>query len=481
MKKFLSLLLILTILITLSGCSNNEWGYLNLLQNIAEERTFSIAGDYKIETPEKMDISFSGYVDISDTNNLYGYIDFNYHNEEENISVSNGNIILKENKLFLSKNTVRQLLTNTESKEYMEVFDKELSNLNYLYYDLSLGFNEERKEMLNSSKEISKIFSEVLYETFKDFQTSAISKSGNGYTLKLTGENLATVIDEAIEYFKVNKERIYDNVYITINKYYHLLPNSEELLDKESVLKEIENSKEKYLEEADNLIKEYSETKDVFKQRIEEDFAGNFYKNTISKTNTGYKIEEEILYTYEDYTFADPIITETGEIIEVDGMGITEKTFKLKGNLTITPGYEKQISNISNIEPIEVSQTKVDAEYERTYPATKLTITWAEEEYGADLTVFNSIGDERYIYSDITIKDDRIYLPLRQISELFGETVEWDDQNKKAFILRDNSKIDMTGIIVNNRTMIKIRDFEKLGYTVNYEKLDYLNSATIIK
>lgn len=481
MKKILSLLLILTTLLALSGCGNHEWGYLNLLQNLSEERTFSITGDYKIETPEKIDISFSGYVDISDTNNLYAHADVNYFDEEEDILISNGKVIFKNNKIYLSKDTVKQLLKKTESKEYLEIFDKELKDLDFLYYDITPMFNTENEELINSGKEISNIFAEVLYEIFKNFETSAIYKSGNGYTLEISDENLATVIDEAIEYFKVNKEKIYDNVYIAINKYYHLLPNSEELLDKESVLKEIENSKEKYLEEADNLIKEYNETKDVFKQRIKEDFAGNFYKNTISKTNTGYKIEEEILYTYEDYIFADPIITETGEIIEVDGMGITEKTFKLKGNLTITPGYEKQISNISNIEPIEVSQTKVDAEYERTYPATKLTITWSEEEYGADLTVFNSVGDEKYIYSDITIKDDRIYLPLRQISELFGETVEWDDQNKKAFILRDNSKIDMTGIIVNNRTMIKIRDFEKLGYTVNYEKSDYLNSATIIK
>jgi len=28
----------------------------------------------------------------------------------------------------------------------------------------------------------------------------------------------------------------------------------------------------------------------------------------------------------------------------------------------------------------------------------------------------------------------------------------------------------MTGVIKNNRTYIKLRDFEKLGYTINYEK-----------
>lgn len=90
--------------------------------------------------------------------------------------------------------------------------------------------------------------------------------------------------------------------------------------------------------------------------------------------------------------------------------------------------------------------------------------------------------DYDYESKQFYIIDGRIYLPMRYIAESFGETVEWDGQARKAYVVRGNEKIDMSGIIYDGTTYIKIRDFEKLGYTVSYEEDEWGEKiATVIK
>ncbi|MDF2678141.1 MAG: hypothetical protein K0Q97_2481, partial [Bacillota bacterium] len=67
----------------------------------------------------------------------------------------------------------------------------------------------------------------------------------------------------------------------------------------------------------------------------------------------------------------------------------------------------------------------------------------------------------------------------RYIGESFGEEVMWDNENKKAYVVRDNVKIDMTGVLVDSTTMVKVRDFEKLGYKIGFTQVNGLSTATI--
>ncbi len=71
--------------------------------------------------------------------------------------------------------------------------------------------------------------------------------------------------------------------------------------------------------------------------------------------------------------------------------------------------------------------------------------------------------------------DGSVYLPLRQIMESAGYEVSWDGEARKAYVTVSGEKIDMTGTIIGDRTYVKVRDFEKLGATVDYE--EYLYNA----
>lgn len=74
--------------------------------------------------------------------------------------------------------------------------------------------------------------------------------------------------------------------------------------------------------------------------------------------------------------------------------------------------------------------------------------------------------------------DDRIYLPLRMICERCGLKVDWED-GKALVTDRSGNRVDMSSIIIDDRTYVKVRDFEKLGITVDYSENELDNMATL--
>lgn len=73
--------------------------------------------------------------------------------------------------------------------------------------------------------------------------------------------------------------------------------------------------------------------------------------------------------------------------------------------------------------------------------------------------------------------DGSVYLPLRQLTENAGYEVSWDAETYKAYVTVDGKKIEMTGRLIDSKTYVKVRDFEKLGATVTYsEKVHYANA-----
>lgn len=83
----------------------------------------------------------------------------------------------------------------------------------------------------------------------------------------------------------------------------------------------------------------------------------------------------------------------------------------------------------------------------------------------------------KYCSSKAELIDNSVYLPLRQLMENAGYEVSWDGEARKAYVTVDGEKIEMTGVIVNDRTYVKVRDFEKLGATVDYEEEFYWQDA----
>ena len=102
-----------------------------------------------------------------------------------------------------------------------------------------------------------------------------------------------------------------------------------------------------------------------------------------------------------------------------------------------------------------------------------------DEETQADILAMYDENEYEYKYSSSNIEliDNSVYLPLRRIMENAGYEVSWDAEARKAYVTVNGEKIEMTGVIVNDRTFVKIRDFEKLGATVDYSEDFYYEAA----
>ena len=112
------------------------------------------------------------------------------------------------------------------------------------------------------------------------------------------------------------------------------------------------------------------------------------------------------------------------------------------------------------------------------YPVDYMEIQYHNYSNTASAELARIEGTET-TYFEYRIIEDRIYLPLRKICEYFGEEVYWDNEEHKAYIVRGEEKIDMTGTIIEDRTFIKMRDFEKLGYTLDWK--DMGNNSYIVE
>lgn len=86
-------------------------------------------------------------------------------------------------------------------------------------------------------------------------------------------------------------------------------------------------------------------------------------------------------------------------------------------------------------------------------------------------------AEDEYEYNIVdtsaVLIENSVYLPLRQLMENAGYEVSWDADARKAYVTVNGEKIEMTGTIVNDKTYVKVRDFEKLGAKVDYEETIY--------
>ncbi len=185
----------------------------------------------------------------------------------------------------------------------------------------------------------------------------------------------------------------------------------------------------------------------------------------------GSKIKEEV---YKDGNTYNEI-SEAVVVVEDVNMG------SFISNTKITPDTVEKVALTGNVITMEELETLFNKTENRINPIQKMDLEWYPEDTEAMVTSTRLEGNTDFDFQSYLIMEGRIYLPLRYICESFGEEVAWDDATKTAYIIRGEEKINMTGIIVDSKTMIKVRDFEKLGYKVGYQQVDDLSTATIEK
>ena len=473
-KSIISALLVALLLMTvLTGCGVNELGYLNLSNEISNLTEYNFENHTTIKLTRELadedieiDLKLEGTANLENLDSMYmdldAFITFNEIEIEKPI-----NFKIADNKLYAPKTALASLLEvitianemdeyndyNLNKKIIEELYANDLKDVEYiLLMDLGTLYSDA------SNKEISDIAINYLTKAFNGFDSKLIKKTSNGYSIELNSEGILDFAENLLDYVYKNKETVFDETIKYLEKIYDIVNVAEVTeVDKAALIEELEAVRQEFYESITVALyyirtEEAEDAVDVIK--------GSKMKNDMYKEGKSYIQNSDI----------EVVINEV-------------KMGKLMSNTKITPAdveIIKLTGNIMNIE--EVDKLYSDLE-DKINPINKIVLSWFTEDTEVLIGKARLYGNETadWDFQPYTMIDGSIYLPLRYICETFGEEVEWDAVNREAYIVRGAEKIDMTGTIIDCATMVKVRDFEKLGYKIGYEQVDGYSTATIEK
>lgn len=472
-KRALSLFIVgCMMVLTLTGCGTNELGYLNLSKEISNitqyeftsstdlEISSTVAGeDYNI----KLDLE--GTANIEDLNSMYMNLDviLKVNDIGNELPV---NFVISDNKVYVSKNAILEAVKlqekfdgTTENPKVIDaLYNVELKDTEYIMIsDLNEYYNGV--EYKSNYKDMTDSALDYMTSAFKGFDSKLITKINNGYSIELTPESTFEFIERLVTYVSKNKALVFDETIEYIENIYDAI-STQELegvteADKQAVIEELEASRQDFYDFVDEAVifiesEEFKSYEDMFnRSQIKEEIykKGSTY---VQNVQGELVFEDIIMGNLETSTEISPVDVEikqiTGESIAID-----------------------ELEDLYN-----KTENKLN-------PVNKLELSWYAEDSSAEINKYRLDGKTEWDYQSYALIDERVYLPLRYIGESFGEEVDWDNTNKKAFVIRGSEKIDMTGVLIDNTTMVKVRDFEKLGYKIDYIQADGVSTATIFK
>jgi len=482
-KRKISLFLaVLMVLSVLTGCATNEIGYLNLSREINKLVQYEFKSSTQIEVSKaitnadkdtKIDLDIIGEANVEDLGsmylNMYVKVKVNGAGNENPIKV-----LLTDNKFYVSKNVLLEAVklqeTLTGESDYnRDVVEKLLEELKDTEYIMLADVSEiygSIKTGKNGYTEIYDSAEEYLKAAFKGFDSKLVTKTSKGYAVDINADSFADFTERLIKYISKNKELVFDETIKYMDKVFDILAvqGVEGITadEKDTAIAEIKEMRQDFYDFIDETaaLVDSGEYKDVyvdFREMLDRSYLkGEIYKDG---GKYGQNVQGELVY--EDFIAGN-----------------------IKSNTVMNPNTVKKISVTEksiSLEDLEALYTALENKYN---PVERIVVNWYsydEPGIGADISTYRTDGKYDWAYKPYVILEDRAYLPLRYIGETFGEDIQWDDVNKKAYVVRGSEKIDMTGILSDDLTMVKIRDFEKLGYSIEYYQEEGWSTAVISK
>lgn len=472
-KRIISALLVALLLITvLTGCGVNDLGYLKLSNEISNLAEYNFENELTIELSEeltgedfKVDVKLNGTANLENLDSMYMDLDASIAINDIKIE-SPINFKIVDNKLYAPKTALAALLEvisiASEMDEYSdydvqkkiieELYNNDLEEVEYiLLMDLGTVYSNDV-----TYKEISDVATNYMTKAFDGFDSKLIKKISNGYSIELNSDGILDFAENLLDYVYKNKEIVFDETIKYLERIYDVI----------DIAEVTEEDKTAFIEEIKAVRQDFYDSINValFYIRSEE------VKDTLDVIK-GSKMKNDIYKEGKSYIQTSDIEIVINEI----------KMGKLMSNTKITPADVETIKLTGNIMDIEEVNELYNEVEDRINPVSKMELMWFAEDTEVQIYKTRLYENIDWDFQPYTIIDGRIYLPLRYICESFGEEVEWDGVSRKAYIVRGTEKIDMTGTIIDSKTMVKVRDFEKLGYKIGYEQVDGYSTATIEK
>lgn len=474
MKKTLSIFIILVIILSsLTGCSQNTFGYLELMTEIYNLKEFSFENNTTIKYADKydyklydMDIKSKGKVNLTDPNSIYLDIELDvlYKNNKTKNPIK---IIHKNNNTYIEKTSIIEIAyildeLSENDKIYTtianEILSNDLKNIEYIevsnfkdLLELDTDFNFINKllfEVYNQE------FIDLLKNNFNKFDEKIILRENNGYTLDLNSKNFIEFMKTMINYLNNNKTSL-DNFGNIIKKAYinYLIDDGNinnydynDYIEMSSFINDYDITEEIYysISEIENYL---LENEDIC------NFYEYIYRNSSFKQSV-YK-ENNVFTNIIDFEF------------DLDDISITfiEKS-------TITPSLVEE-SNIPNqIIDYQDFHNIYNKIYSKINPVVYGYLNWNNESDYASLYYERKNGIYDYSYENIIKSNNNIYIHKNLVETIINDTIQIDNKNNSATIIKNNNEIKLDSILENDDIMINISCFDLVGIKTHIEKYD---------
>ncbi len=283
---------------------------------------------------------------------------------------------------------------------------------------------------------------------YRGYSTGLVEKVGNGYRLTMTDQDLSNFIRSVGLYSVANVKDVGAALKSFLNK---TSDEGKELLfgtvditaaDVDAFVQEIIDNKGEY----NGAINEVA---DLFDTDFLPLIKGSKYVHTIEGTDAGYLDSVEFVLNIND-EYGDNVIR-----------------FLVNGATSTKP-----VSKVTVTAPQDVIRWE---DMKKDMPSSKGIRIFNDKSYVMDekieLAVISIPQEHKFGFmSDFLEKDGSRYYPLRQIGEVLGHEVGWSDAGQTAYVVNgEGARVSFTGIEKDGTTFIKIRDFEKIGYTVEWD------------
>lgn len=383
--------------------------------------------------------------------------------------------MLKVNKIFASDKE-QQAKIQGKVNDFKEELNLITSGANYATIDLS---KEQANVSLEESYKLIDSSKKLFEESFKDFDLKNLKLEDNEVVYKADKTQLMEESKNLATFLEANKDKVVKGIvdYYNENKAY---------FEKARMGSSIDATRNLVLGTTAIGDFEMPEEQDGGKPESIEEQVKEAINNTIEKLKTPETDMEdfetadlEVRMSKKDDTISTTIGFKSKRKAKEDNPFVTFNSLEIESKSTQRKEPTLQLEDFKgknyNVSVEEGKEPKILARItpestEKAEKGDKVIMRYIiGEDDTMNLFVLDKNETKGSYQVDYEVNENSSYLPLRFISEALGEKVEWNQKEQKAYILQGDKKVAMTGRVVNNRTYVKVRDFEKLGYRVNYQ------------
>lgn len=361
----------------------------------------------------------------------------------------------KEKDSYLQdENFAKELKTLLDGSKYIKVMSMK-----------ELGMTDEEIKKMVPEGGYSKLYASVMdfyKNAFSGFTTNMVSEVNGGYKIKADGKAVAELFVNLLDYVGNNPDTVLGATSTYMMDVMKAMNSSEEEMAAFKAGMEEAKKDTASIKAATDSIKVMVQ-QGIAKPEVSKALNSFAYEATVTKSGAGFHSTEVFGITNGSKNVLK--VTSTGDVKASSGKVVMPTGSVSKDDF----------------------EAKMTALVEKYNPVTAVTALWGGE--GDSQAMLTKVRKDESFFSagnDVDLAeyveaDGRVYLPLRVICEAMGEKVEWNNAEKKAYIVRADGKTAMEGLVQNGKSFISVRDFEKLGYGVEFKKVDSLKQVTVTK